>query len=101
MPLPTPVISGASSKWRRPVARATAASRARFVARGRLAVEQFAAAAALQHEEADRARQVAAALGIDRRQQRVDRQMPPRGDLAQRLPECLLKRYAGRVSGDS
>jgi hypothetical protein len=47
MPLPTPVISGAPSKWPRPAACATAASRARFIARGRIAVEQLAAAAAL------------------------------------------------------
>src|SRR5260370_34503966 len=64
-------------------------------------IAKLAAAAARQVEESDRARQIAAALGIDGRQQRVDRQIAPRGNFAEGLPEGRFERDPGGVPGDA
>src|SRR5205823_2716774 len=62
---------------------------------------KFATAAAVEHEDARRARQVAAAFDVDRGEQRINRNPSIPRELAQRLPELRLQRDAGRMPGDS
>src|SRR5215472_4354282 len=61
---------------------------------------ELAAPIALQHENAERAREVTVARGVDVLDQAIEREAAPPRDFPQRRPEFRLERQAGRVSQD-
>src|SRR4051794_7663426 len=79
---------------------AAAAAQGAGSGRRRFRSRQFAASAALQNEKSDRAGQVCIALGVDRGHQGTDAELPPCGNLAERVPESRLDRNARRMPGD-
>src|SRR5450759_4176744 len=87
-----------SANWRPPCRRARAACLARWAAGATVA---DLCAIVVEHEQADRRRQIAmAAIGVDRGHQIGQRYLAAAGDFLQALPERVFQTDAGLVARD-